>query len=78
MTKSRRNQLQVSRGPLPVEWHGGTFNSLSNDVMQQDSKNLEKFLGKWNRETETRKLNKANNLNNLQPAGESQDLIFPN
>lgn len=43
--------------------------------MRQDSKNLGKFLGKWNWETETRELNKANNFNNLQPAVESQDLV---
>ena len=55
--------------------HG--FQTFSVNVWQ-DSKELGKFLDKWNGETETRKFNKAKELSNLQPAGESQDLISPN
>ena len=39
-------------------------------LVRQDSKKLRKFLGKWNGETETRKL-RPNSLSNLQTVGES-------
>ena len=50
----------------------------------QGSKNPGQFLGKWNRQTETRKLHKAKqvkftlNLRNLEPATENQELTAPN
>lgn len=35
-----------------------------------------KPIGKWNRETEARALNRLNSLGSLQPACELQDLVF--
>ena len=37
--------------------------------LRQDSKKLGKFMGKWKGETETRKLNKTEQFELLQPAG---------
>ena len=34
-------------------------------VLRQDSKKLGKFLGKWNRDTESRKLNKVKQFEQL-------------
>ena len=44
----------------------------------QDSKKLGEFLGKWKGETETRKLHKTKQFEQLKPAGEPQDRISPN
>ena len=38
------------------------------EKLRQKSKKLGKFLGKWNGETETRKLNKAKQFKQLTPS----------
>ena len=58
---------------LPIFFYSKTLMKIERDfffltshfTMRQDSKKLGKFLGKWNGETETRKLNKARQLEHL-------------
>ena len=69
--------IQQGVNCLTAPLEGKLYASRHFVSLRQDSKKLGIFRGKWNGETETRKLNKAS-LSNLQPADELQDLISPN